>query len=219
MAISSRPILDPSGPSPLAAEDVTPPGPIPPSVRQFGYLPDVGQCRPGDLLLFSALTPSWVSKRIINAQIEGGYGQRDAYWHHAAVYIGRYTICEAQGRKVRVGPLYDYVGSHRILIRRDQALDSNAQWEIAINAMDRLRQPYALMTALKLGWQSRRGFWRLTEITASGRAAICSQLYSEAYSKTTGKFLIQGKLGILIPADLSLADRLTDIQVDWLKIS
>lgn len=57
------------------------------------------------------------------------------------MYVGHYEICEAQGRKVRVSKLYDYVGSHRILIRRDTSLTPGGGMEIAMNAMEQIGNP------------------------------------------------------------------------------
>jgi cell wall-associated NlpC family hydrolase len=214
-----RSVLDPSGPTPAPAGNITPSGPIPPAVRKFGFLPDVAQCQPGDLFLFSACNQPWISKAIVKAQTRGGYGQADACWHHAAVYAGQYMICEAQGRKVRVSKLYEYVGSHRILIRRDTSLNSSDGREIAMNAMAQIGDPYGFFSLLQLGWQSLRGFWRPLQTLGGQRAVICSKLYADAYAQTTGKLLVTGKLGIPTPASLSLTNCLTDVKVDWLAIS
>jgi len=135
------------------------------------------------------------------------------------VYVGRYTICEAQGRKVRVSNLYDYVGSYRILVRRDLSLSSSDGLELAINALQQVGDPYGYFTLLQLGWQSLRGFWRPFQILGQQRAFICSQLYAGAYAQTTGRLLVTGNANILCPADLAETNRLTDIKVDWLTIS
>ena len=214
-----RPVLDPSGPTPSPSGSVTPSGPIPPAVRKFGFLPDIRQCQSGDLLLFSACDPPWISRAIVKAQTRGGYAHFDASWHHAAVYVGQYVICEAQGRKVRISKLYDYVGSHRILVRRDSSLSSRSGMEIAMKAMEQTGNPYGFFSLLELGWQSLRGFWRPLQTLGEQRAVICSKLYADAYAQTTGKLLVSGKLGIPTPASLSLTNRLSDVNVNWRRIS
>jgi cell wall-associated NlpC family hydrolase len=215
----ARPFLDPQGPKPTPAGVLDLREPIPPEIRSFGYLPDVRQCKPGDLILFSAVEPALFSKAIIGAQADGGYSEFDAAWHHVAVFVGGYEICEAQNGKVRISPIFDYVGSHRILVRRDVSLDDETRSRIMADAIKQLQKPYGWLAALRLGIQSRFGFWQRNEVRASQHAAICSQLYADAYTRVTNKLLILGKLGTPMPAGLSLTAALKDVSVDWLKIS
>ncbi len=46
----------------------------------------------------------------------------DARWHHAAMYIGDANICEATASGVNLVPIFDYVGTHLLRLRRGQIL-------------------------------------------------------------------------------------------------
>ena len=120
---------------------------------------------------------------------------------------------------MRISKLYDYVGSHRILVRRDSSLSSRSGMEIAMKAMEQTGNPYGFFSLLELGWQSLRGFWRPLQTLGEQRAVICSKLYADAYAQTTGKLLVSGKLGIPTPASLSLTNRLSDVNANWRRIS
>ena len=98
----------------------SPSGPIPPPLRQFGRFPNVRDWFPGDLLLFSAVHPNWISKSIIRGQENGGYAAEDARWHHVAVYLGDgISICEATSTGVHHAPIYPYLGEYLLRVRRD----------------------------------------------------------------------------------------------------
>ena len=199
----------------------TPAGPIPPAPRQFGRFPDVRKWLPGDLLLFSAVSPNWIAQQIIQGQ-KRGYAEEDACWHHAAVYLGDgVSICEAVITGVRYTPIYPYIlGDYRLRVRRDNSLSDEERWKIAIQSLTRLASPYGFKGIVSLALQSWRGFW-----TSSGslpylgaRAVICSQLYSDSYSLVTERLLVKNPTGTVKPADLSLAPLLTDVATTWLKI-
>src|SRR5438270_1882627 len=104
--------LDPDPTKIVAVGNWNPSGPVPPHIRKFKHFPNIDDWLPGDLLLISAIKPGWVSKRIIQAQIRGGYVAEDARWHHAAVYLGEANVCEALGRGVQLNPIFKYVGTH-----------------------------------------------------------------------------------------------------------
>lgn len=75
-------VLDPADTSTVGTWKA--PVAIPPRLRAFGRFPDITQCRPGDLLLVSAVEKGFVSRQIVKAQKRGGYAEDDARWHHAA---------------------------------------------------------------------------------------------------------------------------------------
>jgi hypothetical protein len=185
----------------------------------FGHLPDVAQLRPGDLILFHALNPGFGSRTIIQVQKNGGHHQDDAKWHHAAVYVGEFQICEARlSGGVRLTYLYDYIGTHELRVRRDLALTAPDQWKLVIAALSKLQFSYGRMAAVRLWWQSQHGFWHPVQSYGDARAIICSQLYGDAYALITGRLLTKGRIGLPTPADLSLTSVLTDVQVDWVRL-
>jgi len=174
---------------------------------------------PGDLILVHALNPGLGSRAIIQVQTSGGHHPDDAKWHHAAVYIGAFQICEARvSGGVRLTYLYDYVGTHELRVRRDLALAPADQWKVVVSVLSKLQSSYGRMAALRLWWQSTRGFWHPVQSYGDARAIICSQLYADAYALVTGRLLMQGRIGLPTPADLSLTSVLTDVQVDWVRL-
>jgi len=181
-------------------------------------LPDVSLLLPGDLILVHNLKLPLFSKAIVKAQEQGGHHPEDARWHHTAVYIDDYLICEAQPGGVRTAYLYEYIPTHLIRIRRDLSLPQEHRYKIVVNALRRLREPYGFLSIFTLWKQSKIGFWHPIQGYGYGRALICSQLYAEAYFLATDQWLVHGKLGLPTPADLSLTSVLTDIQINWVKL-
>lgn len=193
---------------------------LPPRVREFGYVPDLNQLRPGDLVLFSAVKPRRRSRAIVRSQRDAGHHEADARWHHAAVYVGDSEICEAVvWRGVHLASLYDSVETHLLRFRRDPRLTDHDSWRVAVNALRFLRRRYGLAALFRIWQQTRLGFWRPDIRHKKLRARICSELYADAYTLTTGRMLMRGTLNILTPAELSVTAALADIQVDWLQIA
>jgi hypothetical protein len=212
-------VLDPKDTT--TAGQWTPPGPIPPPLRQFGRFPDVSKWLPGDLVLFSTVHPGWISRSIIRGQERGGYALEDARWHHAAVYLGDgISICEATRTRVKNRLIYPYLGGYLLRIRRDIALTPDERWQIAMQSLTRLGSPYSFWNIFWLTLQSFRGFWQPSNSPPpfGGRAVICSQLFSDSYSMVTGRLLVKTPSGIVKPADLSFAPQLTDVATTWLRI-
>jgi hypothetical protein len=171
------------------------------------------------LILVHALNPGLGSRAIIQVQSSGGHHPDDAKWHHAAVYIGEFQICEAQvSGGVRRTYLYDYVRTHELRVRRDLALTDAEQWKVVVSVLSKLQSSYGSMAALRLWWQSTHGFWHPVQSYGDARAIICSQLYADAHALVTGRLLMQGRIGLPTPADLSLTSVLTDVQVDWVRL-
>jgi hypothetical protein len=195
-----------------------PSGPIPESIRKFGHVPNISQWLPGDLILLRALKPGYISKQIIGHQKRGGYHDSHAVWHHSAVFLGGEDICHAQASGVRCEPIYRYVGSHYIRVRRDVDLSIEKRYQIALNAATKLRSGYNFGEILYLAFLARKGFWTSDDHLAQpSRNLICSQLYSRAYMSATEK-LLHTKSGELTPAFLSSTNHLQDIPVCWQKI-
>lgn len=212
-------VLDPRRASGESAGEFYPRKSLPRHIRDFGYVPDESQILPGDLVLFSALEPSLVSRAIIKSQTVGGYNAADARWHHVACYLGDMRICEAQIWKgVRITELYDYVGEYLLRVRRDPSLSTDERWQLALQCVYELRKAYGFLALPRLWYQSKRGFWHHNIRQKSAIAMVCSDLYSKAYALTTGRLLVKGSLNITIPADLSSTPCLNDMPVSWRRI-
>ena len=217
--LAEQKVLDPreSG----ASGTWTPPGQLPPWVRQFGRFPNIDSWQPGDLLLVSATRPPFASRAVISAQQSGGYRTEDARWHHAAVYIGgRIGLCEATLRGVGSGPIYPYIGKHLLRVRRDPALSREEGWEIAVSALTRLRSSYSFGSIVRHTLQAGSGFWKPSSHAhySRTRSVICSQLYADAYSMVTGKVLFNPANGEVSPAFLSSTGNLVDVDLCWQTI-
>lgn len=206
------------------------PDTLPQRVRQFGFLPDVSNWLPGDLILVSAtrLSLAHVFQRITNwvtirTQQKGGFHLKDARWQHAAVYLDGYTICEALPFEgVRCSSLMKYVGRHLIRVRRDPSLSADDQFRIALDSLKRLRLRYDYFALARILWRAFTGFLSrsLDQDWRRDNAFHCSRHYLLAYTGVTGKLLNKVSPDQSVPADLSAAGELQDVgELRWLQIS
>ena len=177
--------------------------------------------KPGDLVLFSALDPSWPSQAIIDTQRNGGHHPTNAQWHHAAVYIGENQLCEANfPNGVRVCSLLNYIPNYKILVRRDPDLLVDETWKICIQALTKMGRKYSVKDIIKVYLLSINplGFVNKKSVILDRISTICSRLYAESYADVTGTFLVKGKQGLEIPAELSITQKLQDLDVGWVSI-
>ncbi|MBF0306617.1 MAG: hypothetical protein HQL41_13315 [Alphaproteobacteria bacterium] len=188
-------------------------------MADFGYFPDIDLLLPGDLLLFMAAKPKWVSRRIQAAQRKGGYPNPHARWHHAAVHIGKGHIVEAvaEGR-VSYRQMYHYIGSHCIRVRRDPSLSNDDRYGLAIEALTTLRARYSIGAIPKILAHTIKGLWRTDIHDRSMRPVICSQVYADAYMTTTNRLVVPRTPGYVIPAALSETPVLQDVPIPWKSI-
>jgi len=198
-----------------------PPGPIPISIRTFGFFPNIDDWLPGDLMLVASAKPDWVHRQISKAQIRRGYHADDARWQHAAVYLGDGYLCEAGTSGVRYVPVFDYVGEHLIRVRRDFTLSAAERWRLAIQAVVRLGEPYNFREILSIYRSSFSASWTdaiRAQFHRKRRSVICSQLYSDAFSAVTGRLLPVNSPASVTPAALSLTSGLQDVPLHWKQI-
>lgn len=188
------------------------------SVRAFGFLPNIGELKPGDLLLFCSLKEKYLSKLIQSTQ-QSGHALIDSCWSHAAVYTGdEFTVCDSRIEKnifnsgVKVRNIFPYIGNHLIRVRRPN-LERDDQWRMVVNAMADIGARYSFLSAFKIFLQGLKA----KENTSSSR--ICSQLYAEAYLKTTAVMIANYRQrNAITPASLSSSLKLTDVPVTWSRI-
>ena len=126
---------------------------LPKAARDWGRVIDFTALEAGDLLLFRSVNPAAnsISRRIMQAQADGGLHQRHAQWTHAAVYLGDGEhICEANfkvpgqpdGVTLRSG--FDYCdGEHAIRARRPKNMTPQQRLRIAIGALTNIGRSYA----------------------------------------------------------------------------
>lgn len=197
--------------------------PITPKEKLLGKVLNISALQPGDLILTSALNPTFIQRSIRTVQSDGGYTPDHSRWEHAAVYLGNGGICEASREGVKCSTLEDYTGSHYLRFRRDCKLVGNQGFEIAIEALISQNYRYNFKEILRLLINAKRGFGvtKYKPKVSSGypkRALICSELYADSYARVTKNTLGNIKGGEVTPASLSCELRLDDIAVGWLKI-
>ena len=198
-----------------------PPQQLPPSVREFGFIPDCSLWRPGDLLLFSAVRRDRWQHRIVAAQAKLNYAAVHAQWHHVAVYIGERYICEARPGGTRYHPVDDLVVGHRIRVRRGTKVSTDDGYRVAIHAMMRLRMPYDYRSVVWSLIQTFPGRWDLAQPfgdTYPRQAVNCAKLFHDAYWEVTKRILVQRADSGVVPAELSGCSGLSDVQSQWLRL-
>jgi hypothetical protein len=204
-----------------AVEQWKPNRPISDSALAFGYVPDVRAWRPGDLLLFSAVHPNLIQRRITAAQSRQ-FLPDHARWQHAAMYMGRGRICEATVvGGVRVADLYSYVPESAIRVRRCPilALDEEGSCDLVFEALSRLGQNYSLTTIWNLWKRTRlKSLVKPYSMTFTRPTHVCSGLYADAFSQSTRRVVYNGGGDIPMPAQLSVTDQLNDVESSWLRL-
>jgi len=198
--------------------DERPVSTVPPHVRSFGFVPNLRQCLPGDLILFRNTTPNVLDRVISRAQRE--FHSDDAQWTHAAVYLYDDKIVEAVPFKgVRTRSLYGDV-PHRIFrIRRRADLQERDRYKIALRALTMLGSRYSLRAAISIGWQTSLGLWDRVFSINFGPVIICSKVFHDAYVEITRSLLEGCSIDQPIkPAHLSATTDLDDVDVGWIEL-
>lgn len=208
----SQIILDPTN-AIASISHPDPPTKIPRKIRDFGFWPNTQAWHPGDLVLVSAIKPSFVSEHIIRVQ-KTKYADEDARWHHAGVYIGDNFICEALRSGVIHTSIDKYIDIHKIRVRRDFSLDLEEGYKIAIEALCRLHYKYSLGSIVKLLYQSKFDA-HLQPRDFSSATTICSQLFADAYGAVTRRTIDKRADIPITPAALSANSILKDVELSW----
>jgi hypothetical protein len=143
---------------------------LPKECREWGRIIDLTSLDPGDLLLFRPVNPAAgsISKKIMQAQLDGGLHQRHAQWTHAAVYLGDgENVCEAnfkvpgQPDGVCIRSAFAYCdGNHAIRARRPRNMTPQQRLRIAIGALTSIGKSYSFWQIVKFAnAASGGGFW------------------------------------------------------------
>ncbi|RSZ59826.1 hypothetical protein HF313_13925 [Massilia atriviolacea] len=200
-------------------------GPLSQKELSLGKVIDLSRLLPGDLVLVSACHPGFVGRSIQKVQERGGYMREHAVWQHAALYIGKGVICEANRNGVRRDMLSKYVGDHHLRFRRNPHLTVPERYELAIHALASQGISYDFREIIRLWKAARFGFGNSTKANVQllgkqypKRATICSQLYADCHVSVTKTVIGNLDGGETTPACLSMTALLVDVPVTWLEI-
>lgn len=197
---------------------------LPPQMRKFGFVPDLTQCEPGDLVLSCSTRPDWIERQIISTQLNAGFGEDDSGWTHAAVFLYEDFIVEADPKGgVRTRSLYSDIPGSLLRVRRRPGLSSAERYKIALCAQRMLGMRYDFGTALSLSWLARMSkmwdrAWNRRQKVWEEEAAICSQVFHDAHAEITRNRLANCPLAYVMPAHLSASTDLDDVGIPWLKL-
>lgn len=184
-------------------------------IRLFGYVPNVEQLLPGDVILVTGAGP--VPGLIRYTQERGGFHSDHARWTHIALHIDNDMIIEAAPwGGIRIDRLEDMTFGREVLVRRLEGLKPEDRFRVAIQALAGLRRRYSLPSMPRLAWQAwREVLWRKTPVHG---VTICSTVARDAYITGPQIDLFPGQTGVIWPADLSMTPVLSDVPVDWVKV-
>jgi len=191
---------------------------ISPDVRTFGYIPDMDKLLPGDLLLFSTIKPSRITRFISTAQLNSGFSDEHARWTHAAVHIANGRMVEAVPvGGVKFGFLFDRILTSLVCVRRRENLTKLQRAEICINVLSRLGKSYSMSYI----WRTRKllsNRFHWDPIHNDDKPNICSMLYSDAFIASNIDLVVRRQSSGISPAHLSATTTLDDIKVDWMRL-
>ncbi len=194
--------------------------PVPKRVRENGRVLNPSVLQPGDLMLVSQKTPSFVSRKIQDYQ-RTLYADEHARWHHAVTVIDQIKICEATIMKgVVCREYWDYMtGDYEIKIRRVTGMEEEPEraYRIAINAAAQTGRRYGISNLISILRARPGNLFQRALFNSEG--IICSQLYFEA-CMSAGILLYSGSdPGLITPSHLSSSAMMTDVNVPWIDIA
>jgi len=164
------------------------------------------------------LTPDYQQRAIIDTHRKIGLEPEHTIWTHAALYVGEAHLCEATFRHgVRHHPVFDYVGEHRLRVRRKAGLSLDKRYRLAIHAMTHLKQAYRSWDAIQIAWRARSERTGPVSLVSTP-GVICSQLCSRAYTAVTGTVLTKRPTPYVTPADISAHPDLEDVVLEWRRL-
>jgi len=194
---------------------------VPGKTRKYGFVPDFGLCKPGDLILSHSLSSSFLDRQIVKTQSRAGFDAEHARWTHAAVFLYEDFVVEAvPGDGVITRTLYSDIPNSVLRVRRRPDLRDEERYKIALCAQRMLGSRYNIRAAFSMGWRARSGLWDRAWFPSIGPVMICSKVFYDAHVEITRSLLKDCPMtDLVMPAHLSATTDLDDINVPWLKLS
>jgi len=212
--MSMRPVLDPTDVS-SCQRGVPPPGELHPKIRAFGYLPTLDRLQAGDMVL--TCEPGSKGGDWIRRYQARGFGAFDAQWSHAAVHVRNGTLVEALPRKGVVrAHIGDYVGRHRLLVRRVRQIGTAADG-LAISACLMIGRRYDPNMLLHFLQYATSADYRRD--TLFRRYMICTEVVDRAFQETFRRNIADCPVDQpLTPAHLSASTEFDDVPMAWIEL-
>jgi hypothetical protein len=194
---------------------------IPERTRNFGFVPDLSLCQPGDLILSFSRSRDKIGQWIVHAQNQAGFAAEHSRWTHAAVFLYEDFIVEADpGAGVRNRSLYEDIPDSVLRVRRHPNLSDVERYKIALCALRMQGLRYSKAATLMAGWRALSGLWNRGGYPQTHQAVFCSKVFYDAFVEITRSLLNNCPVNEpVFPAHLSATNDLEDVRIPWLRLS
>lgn len=212
--MTTRPVLDPYAIGSCIAGS-PPPGELHPNIKAFGHIPTIAQLEAGDIVL--TLEPGSKGGDWIRRYQASRFGDFDAQWSHVAVHIRNGILVEALPRKGVVrSHIGDYVGRHRLLVRRIRRIGSAGD-SLAISACLMIGRQYDANMFFHFFQYATSAEYRRN--TLFRRYMICTEVVDRAFQETFRRNIADCPVDQpLTPAHLSASTEFDDVPMAWVTI-
>lgn len=189
-----------------------------PKTRKFGFVPDIADLLPGDLVLYS--DTDTVGLAISGAQRVSGFAAEHARWTHVAVYLDEGFVVEAVPlHGVVQRNIFEGIPAGLMRFRRILSLSETDRYRIALRALSRLGLTYSITRVPKLSLAMIGGLWKRRPAPDEKGIVICSQIYHDSVVEITRSYLSQCPVDAAVtPAHLSCSGSFIDLNVEWLRL-
>lgn len=205
---------------------------IPREIIEFGYIPDLGQMKLGDIVLVRPEIPPAKPTQPIKhfmSILSGDFSyyiqtaqkkiERSPHylWVHAGLYLGRDLMVEAVARKVAVNAFSSHAAKRCVRIRRRRNISKAKAYDACIEAVRRVGDSYDTEVIKNLIIHFLTGKKIAPDLIKA--AYICSELIQHAFLYGAGDVIVNvGNIRTPTPADLSASPHLIDVPLQWRPI-
>jgi hypothetical protein len=207
---------------------------VPTEVLTFGFIPDLGSMKPGDIVLVQpkdapaspSQQPGAFTKEVSGGSIAWHIQQvqtnfqkgAHAQWVHVGLYLGRDLLVEAVTPSVGVNAFSRYAPKHRIKVRRFPNLKATEAHNACVEAMRRIGESYDYKAVIGLAQALLGKDTPKPELIKA--SFICSELVQKAFLYGASKVVVNvGDERTPTPADLAASPFLRDVDVKWRSVA